>query len=78
MKTNRNWQNDWRLGAARLGCRASCSWLVLAKVFGLFPPEEVAKLGLSLPIQVIGAGELGCARLAARSGAHRRRWDCCS
>jgi len=29
-----------------------------AKLLGLFPPEEVAKLGLSVPIQVIGAGEL--------------------
>jgi hypothetical protein len=29
-----------------------------AKLLGLFPPEEVAKLGLSLPIQVIGAGEI--------------------
>ena len=34
-----------------------------AKVFGLFPPEEVAQLGLSLPIQVIGAGELASAIL---------------
>jgi DoxX-like protein len=34
-----------------------------AKVFGLFPPGEVAKLGLSLPIQVIGAGELASAIL---------------
>ena len=29
-----------------------------AKVLGLFPPEQVAKLGLGVPIQVIGAGEL--------------------
>ena len=29
-----------------------------AKILGLFPPEQVEKLGLSLPIQVIGAGEL--------------------
>jgi len=29
-----------------------------AKVLGLFPPEQVEKLGLSVPIQVIGAGEL--------------------
>src|SRR6516225_1650931 len=29
-----------------------------AKVLGLFPPEEVEKLGLGVPIQVIGAGEL--------------------
>ena len=29
-----------------------------AKVLGLFPPEQVEKLGLGVPIQVIGAGEL--------------------
>jgi hypothetical protein len=29
-----------------------------AKVLGLFPAEQVQKLGLSVPIQVIGAGEL--------------------
>jgi hypothetical protein len=29
-----------------------------AKVLGLFPPEQLEKLGLSVPIQVIGAGEL--------------------
>jgi hypothetical protein len=29
-----------------------------AKVLGLFPPEQIEKLGLSVPIQVIGAGEL--------------------
>src|SRR5450631_3269719 len=34
-----------------------------AKVLGFFPPEEVAKLGLTLPIQVIGAGELASAIL---------------
>lgn len=34
-----------------------------AKLLGLFPPEQVAKLGLSLPIQVIGAGELASAIL---------------
>ena len=34
-----------------------------AKVLGFFPPEEVAKLGLSLPIQVIGVGELASAIL---------------
>src|SRR5438105_772 len=33
------------------------------KVLGFFPPEEVAKMGLSLPIQVIGAGELASAIL---------------
>jgi hypothetical protein len=34
-----------------------------AKLLGLFPPEEVAKLGLSVPIGVIGAGELATAIL---------------
>ena len=29
-----------------------------AKVLGLFRPEQVEKLGLSVPIQVIGTGEL--------------------
>jgi hypothetical protein len=29
-----------------------------AKLLGLFPAEEVAKMGLSVPIQVIGAGEV--------------------
>src|ERR1700758_3998525 len=29
-----------------------------AKILGLFPPEQVEKLGLGVPIQVIGAGEL--------------------
>ena len=34
-----------------------------AKLFGLYPPEMVAKVGLSVPIQVIGVGELGTAFL---------------
>jgi hypothetical protein len=34
-----------------------------AKLLGLFPPEEVAKLGLSVPIGVIGAGEVATALL---------------
>jgi hypothetical protein len=34
-----------------------------AKVLGLFPPDQVAKMGLSLPIAVIGAGELASAVL---------------
>src|ERR1700749_1332306 len=34
-----------------------------AKVLGLFPPEQVAKIGLSLPIEVIGAGEVASAVL---------------
>jgi hypothetical protein len=34
-----------------------------AKILGLFPPEMVAQLGLNVPIQVIGAGELASAIL---------------
>ena len=34
-----------------------------AKVLGLFPADQVEKLGLSVPIQVIGAGELVSALL---------------
>src|ERR1700740_673443 len=62
MKTNRNWKTvgGWVLH----GLIAAV--MILAgsmKVLGLFPPEEVAKLGLSLPIQVIGAGALASAIL---------------
>ncbi len=62
MKATRNWQTvgGWVLH----GLLAAMMILAgSAKVFGLFPPEEVAKLGLSLPIQVIGAGELASAIL---------------
>src|SRR6266436_4188004 len=57
MKTNRNWR---KIGGRVLhGLVAGIMLLAgSAKVLGLFPPEEVAKLGLSVPIQVIGAGEL--------------------
>jgi hypothetical protein len=34
-----------------------------AKLLGLYPPEVIAKLGLSVPIQVIGVGELATALL---------------
>jgi hypothetical protein len=34
-----------------------------AKLLGLFPPEAVAKLGLSVPIGVIGTGEVATALL---------------
>ena len=34
-----------------------------AKILGFFPSEMVEKMGLSLPIQVIGAGELASAIL---------------
>ena len=62
MKTNRNWQKigGWVLHGLIAGMMILAG---SAKVFGLFPPEEVAKLGLSLPIQVIGTGELACAVL---------------
>ena len=62
MKTNRNWQkiSGWVLHGLVAGIMILAG---SAKVFGLFPPEEVAKLGLSLPIQVIGVGELASAVL---------------
>src|SRR6476620_8925205 len=57
MKTNQNWR---KIGGRVLhGLVAGIMILAgSAKVLGLFPPEEVAKLGLGVPIQVIGAGEL--------------------
>jgi hypothetical protein len=62
MKTNRNWR---KIGGRVLhGLVAGIMILAgSAKVLGLFPPEEVAKLGLGLPIQVIGVGELASAIL---------------
>src|ERR1700740_1757547 len=62
MKTTRNWKmaGGWGLHGLIAGMMIRAG---PAKVFGLFPPEEAAKLGLSLPIQVIGAGELACAIL---------------
>jgi hypothetical protein len=62
MKTNRNWKvvGGWVLHGLIAGMMILAG---SAKVFGLFPPEEVAKLGLSLPIQVIGVGELASAIL---------------
>jgi hypothetical protein len=62
MKTTSKWQmvSGWVLHGLLAGI------MILAgsmKVFGLFPPEEVAKLGLSLPIQVIGVGEIASAVL---------------
>ena len=62
MKTNRNWQKigGWVLHGLIAGMM---TLLGSAKVLGFFPPEEVAKLGLSLPIQVIGVGELASAIL---------------
>jgi DoxX-like family len=62
MKTTRNWKTvgGWVLHGLVAGIMILAG---SAKVFGLFPPEEVAKLGLSLPIQVIGVGELASAIL---------------
>jgi DoxX-like family len=62
MKATRNWK---LIGGSVLhGLIAGIMILAgSAKVLGFFPPEEVAKLGLSLPIQVIGAGELASAIL---------------
>ena len=62
MKATRNWKmiGGWVLHGLIAGMMILAG---SAKVFGLFPPEEVAKLGLGLPIQVIGAGELASAIL---------------
>src|SRR3984893_10461047 len=62
METTRNWK---MVGGWVLHGLIACTMILAgsAKVFGLFPPEEVAKLGLGLPIQVIGAGELASAIL---------------
>ncbi len=62
MKATRNWKmiGGWVLHGLIAGMMMLAG---SAKVLGLFPPEEVAKLGLSLPIQVIGAGELASAIL---------------
>src|SRR6266404_7014747 len=57
MKAIRNWKTvgGWVLHGLVAGIMILAG---SAKVFGLFPPEQVTKLGLSLPIQVIGVGEL--------------------
>src|SRR5712672_3633169 len=57
MKTTRSWKmvGGWVLHSLIAGMMILAG---SAKILGLFPPEEVAKLGLSVPIQVIGAGEL--------------------
>ena len=62
MKTMRRWQTvgGWVLHGLIAGMMILAG---SAKVFGLFPPEQVTKLGLSLPIQVIGVGELASAIL---------------
>ena len=62
MKTTRNWKaiGGWVLHGLIAGMMILAG---SAKVLGFFPPQEVAKLGLSLPIQVIGVGELASAIL---------------
>ena len=62
MKSTRNWKmvGGWVLHGLIAGVMILAG---SAKVLGFFPPEEVAKLGLSLPIQVIGVGELASAIL---------------
>jgi hypothetical protein len=62
MKANRNWKTiaGWVLHGLVGGIMLLAG---SAKVAGLFPAEQVEKLGLSVPIQVIGAGELASALL---------------
>ena len=57
MKASRNWKTTagWVLHGLVGGIMLLAG---SAKVLGLFPPEQVAKLGLGVAIQVIGAGEL--------------------
>jgi len=57
MKASRNWKTvaGWVLHGLVAGIMLLMGSV---KVLGLFPPEQVEKLGLSVPIQVIGAGEL--------------------
>jgi DoxX-like family len=57
MKANQNWKTiaGWVLHGLVGGIMLLAA---SAKVLGLFPPEQVEKFGLSVPIQVIGAGEL--------------------
>src|SRR5436853_7446000 len=62
MTSTRNWKTvgGWVLHGLIAGMMILAG---SAKVLGFLPPEEVAKLGLSLPIQVIGIGELASAIL---------------
>ena len=57
MNASRNWKavTGWVLHGLVGGSMILAG---SAKVLGLFPPEQVAKLGLGVPIRVIGAGEL--------------------
>ncbi len=67
MNANQNWNTaiGWvlhSLVAAAMVLAAS------AKLFGLFPADQVAKMGLGVPIQVIGVGELASALLLLYPG----------
>ena len=57
MKASRSWKTiaGWVLHGLVGGIMLLAG---SAKVLGLFPPEQVAKLGVGVPIHVIGAGEL--------------------
>ena len=57
MKASRNWK---RVAGWVLHGLVAASMLLAgsAKVLGLFPADQLEKFGLSVPIQVIGAGEL--------------------
>jgi hypothetical protein len=62
MQTSSNWKTiaGWVLHGLVGGSMILAG---SAKVLGLFPQDQVAKMGLSLPIEVIGAGELASAIL---------------
>ena len=62
MRASRSWKTiaGWVLHGLVAGIMLLAG---SAKVLGLFPPEQVEKLGLGVPIQVIGAGELASAIL---------------
>jgi hypothetical protein len=62
MRESRNWKTiaGWVLHGLVGGIMILAG---SAKVFGFFPPDQVAKMGLSLPIEVIGLGELASAVL---------------
>ena len=62
MNATRNWKTiaGWVLHGLLAGIMILAG---SAKILGFFPSEMVEKMGLSLPIQVIGAGELASAIL---------------
>jgi hypothetical protein len=62
MKANRIWKTiaGWLLHGLVGGIMLLAA---SAKILGLFPPDQIEKLGLSVPIQVIGAGEMVSALL---------------